>query len=104
MICHYGVVVHILTLDSYRQYFLITPKLLPNLVDMENEGTTVLFVLNGPHLGNCDWNVDTWIDLYKKRGREGQSGNKGHQDDDEEEADTENVMNSPPRGRKKSRR
>jgi structural maintenance of chromosomes protein 5 len=29
------------------QYFLITPKLLPNLYDMEEDGVTILFVLNG---------------------------------------------------------
>lgn len=30
------------------QYFLITPKLLPNLTDMEEEAMTLLFVFNGP--------------------------------------------------------
>jgi chromosome segregation ATPase len=34
-------------LDHSGQYFLITPKLLPNLTDMETEGTTILFVMNG---------------------------------------------------------
>ena len=36
------------------QYFLITPKLLPNLNDMDNENVTVLFIFNGPfmNLGN----------------------------------------------------
>lgn len=29
------------------QYFLITPKLLPNLTDMEEEDVTILFVFNG---------------------------------------------------------
>jgi hypothetical protein len=29
------------------QYFLITPKLLPNLEDMQNPGITVLTVFNG---------------------------------------------------------
>jgi chromosome segregation ATPase len=33
--------------DHSGQYFLITPKLLPNLYDMEVEGLTVLFVFNG---------------------------------------------------------
>ncbi|GKY99360.1 hypothetical protein MPSEU_000890800 [Mayamaea pseudoterrestris] len=33
--------------DHSGQYFLITPKLLPNLTDMEDEAVTVLFVMNG---------------------------------------------------------
>lgn len=33
--------------DHSGQYFLITPKLLPNLYDMESEAMTVLFVFNG---------------------------------------------------------
>ncbi|ACI65917.1 predicted protein [Phaeodactylum tricornutum CCAP 1055/1] len=33
--------------EHVGQYFLITPKLLPNLVDMEEEGVTILFVFNG---------------------------------------------------------
>ena len=39
------------------QYFLITPKLLPNLYDMENEGVTILFVFNGKHSfqSSSDW-------------------------------------------------
>lgn len=35
--------------DHEGQYFLITPKLLPNLYDMEVEAMTVLFIFNGPH-------------------------------------------------------
>jgi chromosome segregation ATPase len=33
--------------DHSGQYFLITPKLLPNLYDMEQEAMTILFVFNG---------------------------------------------------------
>jgi chromosome segregation ATPase len=33
--------------DHCGQYFLITPKLLPNLYDMEEEAMTVLFIFNG---------------------------------------------------------
>jgi len=33
--------------DHAGQYFLITPKLLPNLYDMEEDGMTILFVFNG---------------------------------------------------------
>jgi structural maintenance of chromosomes protein 5 len=36
------------SIDHSGQYFLITPKLLPNLTDMEEEATTVVFVFNGP--------------------------------------------------------
>ena len=36
--------------DHGGQYFLITPKLLPNLYDMEEEAITVLFVFNGTDL------------------------------------------------------
>ena len=35
--------------DHEGQYFLVTPKLLPNLYDMEEEAMTVLFVFNGFH-------------------------------------------------------
>lgn len=37
-------------IDHAGQYFLITPKLLPNLIDMEEEATTVLFVMNGKYI------------------------------------------------------
>ena len=54
--------------DHCGQYFLITPKLLPNLEGMENEEITVLFVFSGPYnFDNClDWNVDKFI-ADKKR-------------------------------------
>lgn len=50
--------------DHCGQYFLITPKLLPNLDGMENENITVLFVFSGAHnFANClDWNVDKFIE------------------------------------------
>ena len=43
--------------DHSGQYFLITPKLLPGLTDMESEGVTVLLVYNGAHnfLQPTDW-------------------------------------------------
>mmetsp|Transcript_14487 Transcript_14487/g.23628 ORF Transcript_14487/g.23628 Transcript_14487/m.23628 type:complete len:1118 (-) Transcript_14487:142-3495(-) len=54
--------------DHCGQYFLITPKLLPNLEGMENEEITVLFVFSGAfNFDNClDWNVDKFI-ADKKR-------------------------------------
>merc|ERR1719203_2463410 len=50
--------------DHCGQYFLITPKLLPNLDGMDNENITVLFVFSGAHnFNNClDWNVDKFIE------------------------------------------
>lgn len=50
------------------QYFLITPKLLPNLEGMENEEITVLFVFSGAFNFDHyrDWNVDKFI-ADKKR-------------------------------------
>ncbi len=49
--------------DHCGQYFLITPKLLPNLDGMENENITVLFVFSGPEnfAHYRDWNVDKFI-------------------------------------------
>ncbi|KAL7553665.1 hypothetical protein ACHAWF_016964 [Thalassiosira exigua] len=54
--------------DHCGQYFLITPKLLPNLDGMENENITVLFVFSGTHnFETClDWNVDKFIEDRKR--------------------------------------
>ena len=54
--------------DHCGQYFLITPKLLPNLEGMENEEITVLFVFSGPHnFANClDWNVDKFVEEKRR--------------------------------------
>lgn len=53
------------------QYFLITPKLLPNLTDMENENVTVHCIFNGPynfkHFG--DWDVDKFLSSRRKMAR-----------------------------------
>lgn len=48
------------TTDHSGQYFLITPKLLPNLYDMEADAMTVLFVFNGPYnfKSPTEWNLD----------------------------------------------
>lgn len=40
--------------DHSGQYFLITPKLLPNLEAMDTEGVNVLFVLNGKLVFGAD--------------------------------------------------
>jgi hypothetical protein len=49
------------------QNFLITPKLLPNLYDMEVEAMTVLCFLNGPHNfeSPLDWNKDHSLKLLQ---------------------------------------
>ncbi|KAL7538150.1 hypothetical protein ACHAXR_008319 [Thalassiosira sp. AJA248-18] len=54
--------------DHCGQYFLITPKLLPNLDGMENENITVLFVFSGPHSFSnpLDWDVDKFIEDKKR--------------------------------------
>jgi chromosome segregation ATPase len=56
------------------QYFLITPKLLPNLYDMENEAITILFVCNGPFNFNNpeDWNPKQLIGNTKRRSHGGE--------------------------------
>lgn len=49
------------------QYFLITPKLLPNLTDMENEDVTVHCIFNGPRNFDhfSDWNIDSLLSMRK---------------------------------------
>lgn len=60
------------------QYFLITPKLLPNLTDMENENVTVHCIFNGPfnfkHYG--DWNVDGFLESKKRKNHDNNGGQK----------------------------
>jgi len=54
--------------DHSGQYFLITPKLLPNLTDMENESVTILCIFNGNHNFNHygDWNVESFLQSRKR--------------------------------------
>lgn len=49
------------------QYFLITPKLLPGLTDMENEQVTVLFVTNGPHNFDSPTDWKKYMDSIKQQ-------------------------------------
>eukprot|EP00549_Striatella_unipunctata_P004322 CAMPEP_0118725814 /NCGR_PEP_ID=MMETSP0800-20121206/33350_1 /TAXON_ID=210618 ORGANISM="Striatella unipunctata, Strain CCMP2910" /NCGR_SAMPLE_ID=MMETSP0800 /ASSEMBLY_ACC=CAM_ASM_000638 /LENGTH=480 /DNA_ID=CAMNT_0006634557 /DNA_START=166 /DNA_END=1608 /DNA_ORIENTATION=- len=53
------------SLSHSGQYFLITPKLLPNLTDMENDEVTILCIYNGKsnfkHFG--DWDVARFISM-----------------------------------------
>jgi len=57
---------------SHRgQYFLITPKLLPNLEGMDTAGVTVLCIFNGAYNFKRfgDWNIGTMIDTIQSRKR-----------------------------------
>lgn len=72
--------------DHAGQYFLITPKLLPNLIDMETEATTVLIVTNGPW--NFDTPTDFDIDLIAGKGR------KRAIEAEEDDENTQNVRRS----------
>jgi len=57
-------------LDKCGQYFLITPKLLPNLTDMENEDVTIHCIFNGPYnLKHFDdWATERF--LRKRKGND----------------------------------
>lgn len=54
--------------DHEGQYFLITPKLLPNLYDMEVEAMTVLVIFNGPFSMKDprDWDISRILSLRKR--------------------------------------
>ena len=64
--------------DHCGQYFLITPKLLPNLDGMENDNITILFVFSGAHnFNNClDWNVDKFIEDLRSANGSSSRGRK----------------------------
>ena len=64
------------------QYFLITPKLLPNLTDMENENVTLLIIYNGPFCfsKNTQWDPNKMIQGKKRKA----IGNGGEENNDEE--------------------
>lgn len=87
------------------QYFLITPKLLPNLTDMENDDLTILCIFNGPYnFSNFkDWNVDKFLAARKRileRVDDGSDADGGYtrSRDEEEDDDDEDA------GRKRRRR
>ena len=82
--------------DHCGQYWLITPKLLPNLTDMEVEAMTVLCIFNGPYnLKNpTDWDTDKLVQLRKRGSTE--AGNEGEDQDDDE------IVKIPKRKKRKS--
>lgn len=75
----------IFLLQGLPQYFLITPKLLSGL--QYGDDVTILYVFNGPFLGNDD----SWRNFI--RGIEGEGGGKAEGEEEEdgeaEEADGE---------------
>jgi hypothetical protein len=77
------------------QYFLITPKLLPNMTDMEHEDVTVLCIFNGPFNFHhfLDWNVNKF--LAKKR---------AYVEDDESGGDKCDNVNSTALARRNRKR
>ena len=88
--------------DHSGQYFLITPKLLPNLTDMENENVTVLFIINGAY-NSLGPNASTgqWLESRKRLGDEWadeldeEGGEEGAEVEElEEEAGQEEKENS----------
>ena len=89
--------------DHTGQYFLITPKLLPNLEDMENENVTVLFIINGPYNGlGPNASTGQWLESRKRLGGDwtdelddDEKGGDGDGDEEqEEEAGQEEKENS----------
>lgn len=58
--------------DHCGQYWLITPKLLPNLFDMEVAAMNVICIFNGPYtLSNpTDWNTEKLVAIRKRRREE----------------------------------
>jgi len=60
------------TTPQSGQYFLITPKLLPNLTDMEHPHVTVLCIFNGPYNFKHfnDWQPHLFVERSKKRLRQ----------------------------------
>jgi hypothetical protein len=85
--------------DHGGQYFLITPKLLPNLYDMEVEAMTVLFIFNGPFnvKNSRDLDVANLLSLRKRSVLEGDAV-----DDEENTPNSQSTATRRPQ--KQSRR
>jgi chromosome segregation ATPase len=87
------------------QYFLITPKLLPNLTDMEDEAVTILFIFNGPYNFKhfSDWSAAAFIksqqrkrqrlrnDNYKNDDNDQGEGGEDQQEEEEEQSQEEQA-------------
>lgn len=76
------------------QYWLITPKLLPNLYDMEEQAVTVHVIKSGPgnNLNQGDFSADALLLLRNKRASEDDDGGEGDVVDDENGSDRFNAI------------
>lgn len=92
--------------DHSGQYFLITPKLLPNLYDMEVEAMTVLCIFNGPH--NFEdplaWQPDRFVEAAKRAASKDQDPATAVDENDFSGVNSkpEEVGPSPPKRRRQS--
>eukprot|EP00531_Pseudo-nitzschia_arenysensis_P017234 CAMPEP_0116132262 /NCGR_PEP_ID=MMETSP0329-20121206/9453_1 /TAXON_ID=697910 /ORGANISM="Pseudo-nitzschia arenysensis, Strain B593" /LENGTH=1129 /DNA_ID=CAMNT_0003626763 /DNA_START=129 /DNA_END=3518 /DNA_ORIENTATION=+ len=70
--------------DHCGQYWLITPKLLPNLIDMEVAAMNVICIFNGPYtLKNpTDWCTEKLVEIGKRRRELFDSDGDSDEDDD----------------------
>ena len=67
------------------QYFLITPKLLPNLEDMEHPDVTLCIIYNGPYAMKGGWDNEAIVGGAKRKSLSGntqQSQAGGGEDED----------------------
>lgn len=83
--------------DHSGQYWLITPKLLPNLTDMEVEAMTVVCIFNGAYnLKNPnDWDTEKLINLRKRHGA------ASHPEEEEEVVEEEKEAERIPKRKKR---
>ncbi|GMH84093.1 hypothetical protein TrST_g11234 [Triparma strigata] len=86
------------------QYFLITPKLLPNLDDMENEATTILFIINGPYNGLANYGFNDWLKSRKRLGPDWKDELDGEVTDEDEEEEKENDRSGGAKKQKKKQK
>ena len=84
--------------DHSGQYFLITPKLLPNLYDMEVEAMTVLFIFNGAYnlKDPQDWDISRLLGL-RQRALPGTEAD----DDEENTPNSQSRASGPPSKRRR---
>ena len=88
------------------QYFLITPKLLPNLYDMESEAMTVLFIFNGPQNFDHprDWNTERFIEGAVRAASQVTEEGDDVNEEDHDENSSAGINSDPSTKHKKKRR
>mmetsp|Transcript_29269 Transcript_29269/g.45481 ORF Transcript_29269/g.45481 Transcript_29269/m.45481 type:complete len:1125 (+) Transcript_29269:51-3425(+) len=93
------------TNDHSGQYFLITPKLLPNLEGMDNPRLTALVVYNGPYnFKDCrDWNVPKLVERAESKKRNVELESADGETDEAEEEESEVEVPAPRKKKNKSR-